>query len=47
MFGDFNQLPPPLAETLADAAILFVSRDLSIERIAKNKKLPIEKSWKY
>ena len=47
MFVDFNQLPVPLAETLADAFILFVSRDLSIERIAKNKKLPIEKSWKY
>ena len=47
MFSDINQLPPLLAETLVDAAILFVSRDLSIERIAKNKKLPIEKSWKY
>ena len=43
----FNQLPPLLAETLADVAILFVSQDLSIERIAKNKTLPIEKSWKY
>ena len=44
MFDDFNQLPPPLAKTLADAAILFVSRHLSIERIAKNKKRLIEKN---
>ena len=43
MFGDFNQFPPPLADTLSDAATVFVSRDFSIERIAKNKKLPIEK----
>ena len=42
MFGDFAQLPPPKAQTLADAAIMFTIKDVSIERINNNKILPVE-----
>ena len=43
MFGDFNQLPPPKAQTLADAAVLFALQDVSIEIIAKNVKFRTDK----
>ena len=42
-FGDFDQLPPVHGVYLTNAAVAVSQRDITIERLDKNRKLPVDK----